>query len=184
MEGLIHAGTGKTVIAAFDYRNFRKSIRERLADFYSYSPRRNPAPKPGYFPGCTARLMGVSFAELSAVQLRMTQTASSETMKDSAETSAFESFTAIDNDACSVAIRSIDPNSSWGHEIQVALENKSPDKTYMFAVETATVNGVETDPFFADEVNPGKKANGSILRLLSESRETEICNLILVENYP
>ena len=32
----------------------------------------------------------------------------------------------------------------------------------MFAVETATVNGVETDPFFADEVTPGKKANGSI----------------------
>ena len=66
-------------------------------------------------------------------------------MKDSAETSAFESFTAIDNDACSVAIRSIDPNSSWGYEIQVALENKSPDKTYMFAMETATVNGVETE---------------------------------------
>ena len=93
-----------------------------------------------------------------------------ETMKDSAETSAFESFTAIDNDACAVAIRNIDPNSSWGHEIQVALENKSPDKTYMFAVETATVNGVGTDPFFADEVTPVKKANGSILRLLSESR--------------
>lgn len=114
--------------------------------------------------------MDVSFAELSAVQLRMTQNASSETIKDSAETSAFESFTVIDNDTCSVAIRSIDPNSSWGHEIQVALENKSPDKTYMFAVETATVNGVETDPFFADEVTHGKKANGSILRLLSESR--------------
>ena len=79
-----------------------------------------------------------------------------ETMKDSAETSAFEGFTVIDNDACSVAIRSIDPNSSWGHEIQVALENRSPDKTYMFAVETTTVNGVET----------------------------EICNLILVEYYP
>lgn len=94
--------------------------------------------------------------EASASEV-MTQSAPSETTKDSAETPTFDGFTAIDNEACSVAIRSIDPNSSWGYEIQVALENKSPDKTYMFAVETAAVNGVETDPFFANEVTPGKK---------------------------
>lgn len=92
----------------------------------------------------------------------MTQSAPSETPKDSAETTAVDSFTAIDNEACSVAIRSIKPNSSWGYEIQVALENKSPDKTYMFSVETAAVNGVETNPFFAKEVTPGNKANDSI----------------------
>lgn len=90
------------------------------------------------------------------------QTEPAETQNTGTEMSSFEGFTAIDSEACSVAVRAIDPDSTWGYEIQVALENKSPDKTYMFSVDTAAVNGVETDPLFATEVAPGKKANESI----------------------
>ncbi len=75
----------------------------------------------------------------------------------------FEPFTPIDNDECLVTIKELDPDNAWGYTIKVGLENKSSDKTYMFSVSTASVNGVEDDPFFAAEVAPGKKANDSII---------------------
>ena len=74
----------------------------------------------------------------------------------------FEAVTAIDNDECAVTIKSIDPDAMWGYTLKVLLENKSPDKTYIFSVETAFINGVECDPFFAAEVAPGKKSNEDI----------------------
>ncbi len=74
----------------------------------------------------------------------------------------FEEFAAVDNEACSIIITDIDPDNMWGYTVNALMENKSADKTYMFSVETACVNGVQADPFFADEIAPGKKANESI----------------------
>ena len=74
----------------------------------------------------------------------------------------FEKVTAIDNEECAIAITGIDPDDMWGYTLKALLENKSADKTYMFSVETAFVNGVECDPFFASEVAPGKRANKDI----------------------
>ena len=66
----------------------------------------------------------------------------------------FEGMTVIDNDECSIIITGINDDYS----LDVELENKSSDVTYMFAVSTAAVNGVETDPYFAAEVAAGKKS--------------------------
>ncbi len=88
------------------------------------------------------------------------QTPEDETTKETeAEIVAFEEITVVDNDECTVKITGIDEDNFWGYTLKVYLENKSTDKTYMFSVDNAAVNGVQTDPFFAVEVAPGKKAN-------------------------
>ena len=78
------------------------------------------------------------------------------------ENITFEGMTAVDNDECAIILEGIVPDDSWGYTINADLENKSADKKLMFSVETAYVNGVENDPFFASEVAPGKKAKESI----------------------
>lgn len=74
----------------------------------------------------------------------------------------FSEIVVVDNELCTIKITGIDPENLWGYTLNAYLENKSADKTYMFAVDTASVNGVETDPFFAAEVAAGKKSNESI----------------------
>lgn len=74
----------------------------------------------------------------------------------------FEETTVVDNDQCSIIITGIEEDNIWGYTLKAFLENKSSDKTYMFSVVTAAINGVETDPLFATEVSAGKKANEDI----------------------
>ena len=74
----------------------------------------------------------------------------------------FEEITAVDNDQCSVKITGVELDSLWGYTLKLQLENKSDSKTYMFAVDSAAVNGVSWDPFFAVELEPGLKKNGAI----------------------
>ena len=74
----------------------------------------------------------------------------------------FEEITAVDNDQCSVKITGVELDSLWGYTLKLQLENKSDSKTYMFAVDSAAVNGVSWDPFFAVELGPGLKKNGAI----------------------
>lgn len=74
----------------------------------------------------------------------------------------FTEMLAVDNEECSIKITGIDEDNMWGYTLKVLLENKSADKTYMFSVESAAINGVQCDPFFASEVASGKKANDDI----------------------
>ena len=71
----------------------------------------------------------------------------------------FEEVVAIDNAECAVKITEIDPDNMWGYTLKAQLENKSTEKTFMFSVESASINGVQCDPMFASEVAAGKKAN-------------------------
>jgi len=93
----------------------------------------------------------------------------------------FEAFTPIDNDECSVTIKELDPDNMWGYTIKVGLENKSSEKTYMFSVNTASVNGVEEDPLFAVEVAPGKKANEEITFSSSNLEDNGITDFTDIE---
>lgn len=74
----------------------------------------------------------------------------------------FEEIVVVDNDECVIKITEIDPDNMWGFSLKAQLENKSADKTYMFSVESAAINGVQCDPFFASEVAAEKKANEEI----------------------
>lgn len=75
---------------------------------------------------------------------------------------AFTEIVAVDNDECTIKITDIDPDNLWGYTLKVQLENKSAEKTYMYSVESASINGVQCDPFFAAEVAAGKKSNNEI----------------------
>ena len=74
----------------------------------------------------------------------------------------FEEVTVVDNEECVIKITDIDADNMWGYTLKAYLENKNAEKTYMYSVTTASVNGVEVDPLFASEVAAGKKANTDI----------------------
>lgn len=74
----------------------------------------------------------------------------------------FQEVVVADNEECAVIIREIDPDDLWGYTLKAQMENKSSDKTYMFSVESASVDGVMNDPFFATEIAPGMRANKDI----------------------
>lgn len=75
---------------------------------------------------------------------------------------SFEELTVVDNDQCIIKITGIEPDDMSGYTLQVYLENKSTDKTFMFSVQSAAINGVQADPYFATEVAAGKKSNEKI----------------------
>ena len=93
----------------------------------------------------------------------------------------FSGIVAVDNTECIIKITEIDPDNLWGYTLKVQLENKSADKTYMFSVESAAINGVQCDPFFATEVAAGKKANKEINFTNSELEENGIKDYTDVE---
>lgn len=74
----------------------------------------------------------------------------------------FTELLVVDNDECSIKITGIDSDNLWGYTLNVLLENKSTEKTYMYSVQSAAINGVEVSALFANTVAPGKKANEEI----------------------
>ena len=88
--------------------------------------------------------------------------ANSETNQKEENQITFTELTAVDNDECSIKITGIDADNFWGFTLKAQLENKSAETTYMFSVESAAINGVQCDPFFATEVAAGKKSNAEI----------------------
>lgn len=67
----------------------------------------------------------------------------------------------IDNEKCTFTIKSASQNAYVGMTVDVLLENKS-DKTLLFTWNNTSVNGYMHDPFWAEEVAAGKKANSTI----------------------
>ena len=67
----------------------------------------------------------------------------------------------VDQNDVKFEIKEIDESGLWGYTWNVYLENNT-DKTLMFSVDEVSVNGVMIDPFWANEVEPGKKSNSEI----------------------
>lgn len=82
--------------------------------------------------------------------------------KEDRESISFEEVVVVDNVECTIKITDINPDNMWGYTLNVQLENKSDDKTYMYSVESASINGIQSDPFFATEVAAGKKSKNEI----------------------
>lgn len=93
----------------------------------------------------------------------------------------FEGLTVVDNAECKINITDIDSYNFWGYTLDVKLENKSSEKTYMFALESASVNGVQCNPIFASEIAAGKKANEKIIFLDNELKENGITKFTDIE---
>ncbi len=105
----------------------------------------------------------------------------SEETEPSNQELAFEEMVAVDNEECLIKITGIEPDNMWGYTLKVQVENKSADKTYMFSVDNAAVNGVQCDPLFVTEVAPGKKANEQINFMGDELEENGIDNYTDIE---
>ena len=94
--------------------------------------------------------------ELPQNETEITEPASSEA------TVSFEEIIVVDNAECTIKVTGIDKDNMWGYTLKVFLENKSADKTFMYSIISAAVNGVDSDPMFATEVAAGKKSNEEI----------------------
>lgn len=118
-------------------------------------------------------------------------TDTNETSSDNSDTSdeegsssgeiTFDSLEVVNNDECAITITGIDPDDLWGYALDVTLENKSSDKTYMYAVSYGCINGVYCDPYYAEEVAAGKKSNSSISFSLSDLEEQGVGDVTDIE---
>lgn len=73
-----------------------------------------------------------------------------------------ESQTLIDNDSCSVVITDIIANGDADCTIKLELNNKSADKTLIFASKYAVVEGLSVDPHWSCVVSPSSASNAQI----------------------
>ena len=94
---------------------------------------------------------------------------------------SFEAVTVVDNSECTIKITKVNYDGWMGFSLKANLENKSAEKTYMFSVESAAINGVECIPIFATEVAAGKKANGDIYFADDELEENGVGDYTDVE---
>lgn len=90
----------------------------------------------------------------------------------------FTEMIAIDNEECTIKITGIEADNMWGYTVKALLENKSADKTYMFSVETAAINGVQCDPFFATEVAAGRNPTRKLALRTMYLKKTESPNIL------
>ena len=79
------------------------------------------------------------------------------------EAAAYESgeTVLVDNEFVTFTVTGFRENAHLGLEMQVFCENKT-DRTVMFSLDGVSVCGVMHDPFWAEEVAPGKKANSTV----------------------
>ncbi len=114
-------------------------------------------------------------------QTTSSQDETTEATKSAENEITFTEMVAVDNEECSIKFTGIEADNMWGYTVKALLENKSSDKTYMFSVETASVNGVQCDPFFATEVAAGKKSNEEISFADDELAENGITEFTDIE---
>jgi len=121
--------------------------------------------------------------ETEAPETEAPETEAPETEASSQTTGkiTFDGIVAVDNEDCYVKITGIDPDNYWGYTLNVYFENRSSDKKYMFSVMSASINGVECDPFFATEVAAGKKANDEINFDIDELEECGVSEITDIE---
>lgn len=84
------------------------------------------------------------------------------TTNNETEPVSFEETVVVDNEEAKITLTALDPDNMWGYTVKVLLENKSSEKSYMYSIESASVNGVMITPLFATTVEPGKMANEEI----------------------
>ncbi len=69
-------------------------------------------------------------------------------------------YVVADNDQCQFKINEV-KDKKGSAEFSVYCENRTEETNLMFAIDNCSANGCAIDPFWADTVAPGKKANGT-----------------------
>lgn len=84
-----------------------------------------------------------------------------ETGEEAVPEEPFEEIILLDNEYCSVILKNIDEGGLWGYTWTVYLENKT-DLNLMFSMDSVSVNGYDSDPYWGALVNAGMKSNEEI----------------------
>lgn len=93
----------------------------------------------------------------------------------------FTEQTVVDNDQYIIKITGIDPDDILGYSLKIYVENKSADTTYTFSTDSAYINGVNNEPIFYLDLEPGKKANDEITFLTNEMEENGVGDFTDIE---
>ncbi|MBR5305422.1 MAG: hypothetical protein IKU47_00685, partial [Oscillospiraceae bacterium] len=95
---------------------------------------------------------------------------------ESEEAAEQKNVVVIDNEHCYVEITEAGI-SKKAAEIKLLLENRTSENNQMFTIESATVNGIDSDPFWATDVAAGKKANVTVEIALDEFAKDSVDKL-------
>lgn len=101
------------------------------------------------------------------------QTSSEESSRKNEPDDSSFSQTIVDNDDVKFEITGIEHDNIWGYTWDVTLENKT-DSTVMFSMDNVSVNGVMSDPFWAETVTAGNKSNTQISWSSSDFEKNDI----------
>ena len=88
-----------------------------------------------------------------------------------------EEMTLVENDDVVVKITDVTEDGTYGFAVTFYLENKT-DKTLMYSMVDSSINGVDFDPLWAEEVAPGKKANSECSWPTSSYEDEDIIDLV------
>ena len=67
----------------------------------------------------------------------------------------------VDDETCTVIVTGFDPDSTFGYEMNVYVENRT-NKNLMFSASNVAINGFMCDPYWAVTVAPGMRSNSSM----------------------
>ena len=67
-----------------------------------------------------------------------------------------------DTEDCTIKITGLENDDLWGLALKVYIENKTADSNLVVCIDTASINGIQSDPYFSTDVAAGKKANEEI----------------------
>lgn len=87
----------------------------------------------------------------------------------------------FDNDNCSMTVSGYSFDEASGFTVNAVLENKSENKTLMYAIEKATINGETLTPYWSYEVAAGKRANTTINWTPKQLEEDKVTKILDVE---
>ncbi len=89
-------------------------------------------------------------------------------------------ITVVDDKNCKFVILQAHTDNIWGYTLQCYIENKTT-KTLMFSWDDVSVNGFMIDPFWAEEVAPGKRTIDTISFYESYFKENDITKVKDIE---
>ena len=79
------------------------------------------------------------------------------------EEETFKPTTVLDTASCRVTVTAIDADGELGYTLHARFENLTSNTDCLFAVDTAAVNGVLTEPLYVAEVAAGEAFEDSII---------------------
>lgn len=118
--------------------------------------------------GCSSTESGGNMQTPPQKQTSPTTAGTTTTATTTAPTAApeaveFQKVLVVDNEECVIRITDFREDPVWGWVLDAQLENKDDSDSYMFAISSASINGVQIEPLFASSVAPGKQAKEQIV---------------------